>query len=597
MVMKQLRKRMKIVIWIAATAFVALIFLSWGMDITQRSPGGMLQRGVVGRVNGKPIKIETYREMLQRTFMSVRNQSGGEVDGLTSTLLEDRVFEQIVQEELLWEEIARRGITASDAEVLAFVKSVPPEELRSDTSFITDGQFDVEKYRRVFQNPANIPWLVEYERFVRQALPKQKLMLTLYSTARLTDLEIADAFTERHATIKIENLLVSPERGGGRVEATEEEMRRYYEQHAEEFELPITAELTYVHFSTAPSASDSAAALQEISQVYEELKAGADFAKLAGQVSQDEQTAQKGGLVGWVRRGMVVKSFEDVAFELKKGKVSEPLLSEYGWHIIKLNDRRADSLEVSHILVRIDAGDVTIDGARENASLFREDAAEMGFESAAVSHGVEPQRTPPFSGQGSFVPTIGYSRVITDFAFTSRPGDLSRVFATGQGFYVLRLDERKERHIPSFESLRDTVFTLAQDEKKLAHAGIVADSAWSLVSQGLPMEQVGRRLNLDHRVSRAFTLAAASPEYPVELVGAASVLQEDSVSSPIRTDKGYYLIKVLERVPPDTERFERLSSALAGNLIDAKQKRIVDEWMLALRENAKVTDYRSEAYQ
>ena len=72
MVMKLLRKRMKIVIWIAATAFVALIFLSWGMDITRRSPTGMLQRGIVGKVNNRVIRIESYRELLRRTFMNMR---------------------------------------------------------------------------------------------------------------------------------------------------------------------------------------------------------------------------------------------------------------------------------------------------------------------------------------------------------------------------------------------------------------------------------------------------------------------------------------------------------------------------------------------
>lgn len=111
------------------------------------------------------------------------------------------------------------------------------------------------------------------------------------------------------------------------------------------------------------------------------------------------------------------------------------------------------------------------------------------------------------------------------------------------------------------------------------------------------MEHTGRRLDLEHGVSKEMSVSSARPEYPIELVGAASVLEEGQVSRPIATDRGYYVIKVLERVPPDTERFERISSTLAGNLIDTKQRRIVEEWMLALRENAKVTDYRSEAYQ
>jgi peptidyl-prolyl cis-trans isomerase D len=596
MVMKLLRKRMKIVIWIAATAFVALIFLSWGMDITRRSPTGMLQRGFVGKVNDRMIRIETYREMLRRTFMNMRTESGADVDGLTSTLLEDRIFEEIVQEELMRQEIERRGITTSDAEVIAFIKSVPPEGLRSDTSFVTDGEFDVEKYQRIFQNPANLPWLVEYEAYVRQALPKQKLMLTLYSTARLTDLEIGDAYTERHAKVKLKYLLVTTERAGS-VQATEEDARRYYKEHASDFELPETAQLAYVHFSTSPSPSDSAVAVQDVNGVYEELKAGADFGKLAGLVSQDDQTAQRGGLVGWIKRGEVIKVFEDAAFALRKGQVSEPLLSEYGWHIIMVDEKRADSVRVSHILIRPEASDETIDRARENAALFREDAAEMGFQSAAVSHGVDVQQTQPFSGQADFIPEIGYSRVITDFAFESQPEKLSRVFATGQGFYVVKLTDRKESHVPSFESLSDTLTNLALREKQLAQAGVVADSASALLTDGLSMENVGRRLDLEYEVTGELTIANARPRYPLELIGASAALADDQVSRPVRTARGYYILQVLERIPPDVEMFERLSTQLAGNLIDAKQRRIVDEWLASLRDRAKITDYRSEIYQ
>jgi parvulin-like peptidyl-prolyl isomerase len=337
--------------------------------------------------------------------------------------------------------------------------------------------------------------------------------------------------------------------------------------------------------------------VQEVNGVYEELKAGADFGKLAELVSQDDQSAPTGGRVGWIKRGEVVKAFEDVAFRLNKGQVSEPLLSEFGWHIVKTNDRRKDSVNVSHILIRPQASDETIDRARENAALFREDAAEMDFQSAAVSHGIEVQLTEPFSGQADFIPDIGYSRVMTDFAFKSQPEELSRVFATGQGFYVVKLMDRKESHVPSFESLSDTLANLALKEKQLAQAGVIADSASALLAQGLSIETVGRRLDLEYEVTRELTILNARPQYPLELIGASAALADDQVSGPVRTERGYYILQVLERTPPDVELFERLSTQLAGNLIDAKQRRIVDEWMVSLRDRAKITDYRSEIYQ
>ncbi len=597
MVMNILRKRMKIVIWVAAVAFIALIFLAWGMDITRSSPTSKLQRGIVGSVNGRAIRIDTYREALRRSLASVRDQMGGQVDDLTASLIEDRVFEQIVQDELLREEIVRRGLRTTESEIVSFMKNVPPDELRSDTSLMTDGQFDAEKYRKVFQNPANLPWLVEYERFVREALPRQKLMLTVYSTARLTDLEIADAFSRQYARVKVNYILVPPQSLGPETEPTEEDMRLYYQENIEKFRAPFTVRLSYAHFSTAPSAVDSATTLEQVNGIYEELAAGADFSKLAEQVSDDRQTASAGGLVGWIRRGDVVKTFEEVAFSTPKGKISEPFMSEYGWHIVKVDDSRADSVEVSHILVRLEASAETIDRAREASSLFWEDAKEMGFEAAAVNSGVGIQTTPPFSEKGDMIPGIGYARAIKSFAFKAKKGDLSSVLATGEGFYVLTLDEAIASHIPSLEEIADTVAQLARNRKEMAAARVLADSSWALFSQGKSMKQVADLLGLEYGSGRELSVAGASPDIPLEVLGAASALSDDQKSEPIETEKGYYLAEVTERIVPDSERFASESAALAGNLMESKQRRIVDAWMAGLRRKANVSDYRNEGYR
>ena len=596
MVMKVLRKRMRIVIWIAAIAFISLIFLAWGMDITRRTPGGMVQRGIVAKVNGKIIRSTTYREALRDALINARNETGDYVDPLTSALIEERVFEQIVQEHLLHEEIAKRGLWSSDAEVLSFMKNVPPEQLRSDSSLITDGEFDFEKYRALFRNPANLPWLLEYERFVRQALPKQKLILTIQSAARLTNLEVTDAFTQQQAKVKLRYILVTPERGGKNIELTDDEVFQYYERNAESFRMPMTVKLSFVHFPTSPSPSDSAEAKQDIHEIYDELRAGAKFNDLASQVSQDRLTAENGGLVGWIKKGETTKTFEDVAFSTRAGRISKPFLSDFGWHIIKVKSKRADSVNVRHILVRVVSSDVTIDSAREAGLLFKEDATSVDFEAAAASHDLTIQETVLSSSRTIFVPGIGYSRVIRDFAFSTKPGALSRVVATGTGFFVVRLEERKESHIPDFEAVTDTIRLLARNEKQMLLAETLADSAGVLLGKGKSMKLTARKLNLEYGVTREFSPATAYLDYPFELLGASALLKDDQTSRPIKTEKGYYIIKVLKRIPPDKDEFAQASSALSGELLQSKQRRILSEWMADLREKAEVIDYRGQTY-
>jgi peptidyl-prolyl cis-trans isomerase D len=597
MVMQVLRKQMKIVIWIAVVSFIALIFLAWGMDVSRKGPRGMFAKGMAASINGNPIRVSVYREAINKALSNARDQSGGDVDGITSSLIEDQVFEQLVQEELLREEIAKRGISTSDQEIVSFMKNVPPQEFKKDTSLFTNGEFDMEKYKALFQNPANVSWLIQYEQYVRGALPKQKLMLTVYSTTRLTDLEVGDAFSRQNADLKLAYILASPERAGRNVEPTDADLQQYYNQNAQNFQLPMTARLAYVSFSTLPSLSDSEAAKQDIDEIWNELKAGAGFSELAKQVTQDASTAESGGLVGWVKRDQVVKPFEDAAFSLKPGQISAPLLSQYGWHVIRVDARAGDSVKVSHILVKVEPSDETVERARDAANLFLQDASKMDFQAAAVAQGVTVQETPRFTGKDGLVPGIGYSSFIKDFAFRSKPGTSSGLVTLRSGFYVLKLLDRKESYVPKFEEIADTIRVLARTDKRMALAKPLADSARVLIAKGKPMSQAASMLGLEYGVTREFSLMTAFPDYPVELIGAGSALKEGATSKPIKTDKGYYIIQVLKRAPLDKEKFTQVSSALASSLIQNKQRDVVNQWMTSLREKADIKDYRYEMNQ
>ena len=111
------------------------------------------------------------------------------------------------------------------------------------------------------------------------------------------------------------------------------------------------------------------------------------------------------------------------------------------------------------------------------------------------------------------------------------------------------------------------------------------------------MKQVADLLGLEYGSGRELSVAGVSPDIPLEVLGAASALSDNQKSEPIETEKGYYLAEVTERIVPDSERFASESAALAGNLMESKQRRIVDAWMAGLRRKANVSDYRNEGYR
>ena len=178
-----------------------------------------------------------------------------------------------------------------------------------------------------------------------------------------------------------------------------------------------------------------------------EAKAGDDFAELARAYS-DGPSGPRGGDLGFFGRGRMVKPFEDAAFALNAGEISEPVKTQFGWHVIKVEETRgaADSLEVHarHILIEVRPGRDTLDSLRVLAEEFAEIAEDVGFDSAVNQRDLRSQDS-EFITAGSFFPLLGNSTsgLVNKFLRGS-PGDVSSVYENDQGIHVFALREIRE---------------------------------------------------------------------------------------------------------------------------------------------------------
>ncbi|MFK4996750.1 peptidylprolyl isomerase [Bacillus sp. N9] len=107
-------------------------------------------------------------------------------------------------------------------------------------------------------------------------------------------------------------------------------MKEYFEENKEKFNEEEQVQASHILVEDEKTAKE----------VKEKLDAGEDFAKLAAEYSTDESNAENGGKLGYFGRGKMVKEFEDVAFSMKKGEISDPVKTEHGYHIIKLTDKK-----------------------------------------------------------------------------------------------------------------------------------------------------------------------------------------------------------------------------------------------------------------
>jgi peptidyl-prolyl cis-trans isomerase C len=132
-----------------------------------------------------------------------------------------------------------------------------------------------------------------------------------------------------------------------KVEVSEEDMKAYYESHKDEFNMPEMVRARHILIKTDPSASDNdnKKAREKAEDILKQIKAGEDFAKLASDLSDDPGSKTKGGDLGFFPKGIMVKSFEDVAFSLKPGEVSGIVETQFGYHIIKVEEKKEAGME------------------------------------------------------------------------------------------------------------------------------------------------------------------------------------------------------------------------------------------------------------
>lgn len=125
------------------------------------------------------------------------------------------------------------------------------------------------------------------------------------------------------------------------------EVETYYKANKEEFLLPerVKARHILVRADKAASEEEKKKAEQKIEEIHRKIKAGADFAKLAGEVSEDPGTKTKGGELDFFQKGSMVPEFEKAAFALKPGEVSGIVMTQFGYHLIKVEEKKEAGTE------------------------------------------------------------------------------------------------------------------------------------------------------------------------------------------------------------------------------------------------------------
>jgi len=603
-VLQSMRSSAKYIFWFLLIAFVGGFLLVETSGLLGRTQ--VTSSTTVATVNGRDVPYATWVNVVQSLTQQQEQRLGRSLTLDERNRIEQQAFDQIVSEILLEQEYERRGIAATDEEIVQAARFAPPPQLVQSKELQTDGRFDPEKYQRFLNSPAarQQGLLYQLESYYRSEIPKQKLFEQIATDVYLTDSRLWRIYQDQHDSAQIAFVALRPETvPDSAVTVTEEELRAYYQKNQKQFERPGRAVVSVLALPRTVTAADSAATRARLAALRQEIVSAPDpaakFAEVARQVSADSASAAQGGSLGSGPPGRFVPEFDKAAYALRTGEVSEPVLTQFGYHLIRVDERKGDTLSLRHILLPITQSDSAATATDRRADRLAEIAASSDdparFDSAAKALGLTPVRATAIEGDpltinGRYVPSV------SAWAFDgAEPGESSELIDADDGYYLARLDSIVPGGVPRFDDVREEVRTIVAREKKIDRLLPTARQLAAAAATS-SLEQAARSRGLTVEKSGMFTRADPVPGIGQlnEAIGAAFALPPGAVSAPIETRNGVYVIRVERRVNADRAAFEAQKAEQRTRLLQGLREQRVRDYLEGLRQAADIEDNRKE---
>jgi parvulin-like peptidyl-prolyl isomerase len=595
--MKSMRNSMKTILLFLVFAFILTIIVDWGMGgFKSKQP-----RGVIAKVDGQAIHYEEFSNRLQSELVNYREQSGSEPEGYQLQQIESRVFDNLVQQRLLNQEVKDVRLHASDQEIIDEIFNNPPMELRQNQAFQdSTGAFDMQRYQAALNNPGAGEFWASVEEYLRTTLPMRKLDNLLRATAIVSDEEVRAEYMKRSFKAQAEYLLVPANDFLAKVAApSDAEIKVYHNKHEEEFKEPEKRVIEYVLFTFGATRADSQAVEEQAAELLAEARGGADFAELAKLNSQDPGSAEKGGDLGFFARGAMVKPFEDAAFGARQGEIVGPVASQFGLHIIKVGERKREEgeekVQASHILLKYEMSPRTREALQEEASYIAEAAKEQDLKSIAEAEHKKVERTEPFAA-GGYIPGIGMEPRVSGFVFRSKEGTVSDVIYAERGYMVVRVADIIPEHIKSWSDAKETILGKLKNEKALLLAKEKCQELYEQAKASNSLAGAAAQIGGKVQQTSEFTFSTYVTGLGREprFVGAAFGLPAGAISQPVEGTRGYYLLKVLSKNTLNEADLAAQKESLRTQLQQRKQQAIFGQWYTGLKDKSKIEDFRKD---
>jgi parvulin-like peptidyl-prolyl isomerase len=574
-----------------------------GANIIDQLLGRVNPAEAIGSVNGDLITPDQFNQAYNIRMETLRN-AGTEISDQHIDGIREEVWNAFVEERLTEQAINDLGITVTDDEILYHLENNPPLDIQR--IFLVDNEFNKETYRQALNTPGMLDW-EPIEAWMRDFyIPRFKLQQYINMSAIVSEEEIREEFIKRNTDYTISALHITTSAVEDQVDTpTEEELMADYKSRKGDFEQDEKRHLSYVSWEKTPISEDTLRIYNEAQAIIEQANSGKDFAILANLNTQDpgnqiSPDSGRGGDLGWFGKGQMVGPFEEAAFGAKKGDIVGPILSQYGYHIIKVDSTRYQESEerqvkARHILLEIDLGPSTSSDLRRRTTLFTYDAQDYGFSAALDSHNVHASQAKSIGEKDMFLAGLGVFRSAVRWAYNAEIGSISDPMENDDYYGVFILDSITPAGIASFENVRTQVYAAINRNKENKEAEKLAITLKNQVDGGTTFESLKKdndKLELIPSDTKKLNNSFISLGKSNHLIGALLNAKAGDLIGPVETYRGYGLIQVNVVSNFDSTAWNIQQELVQQDLIRQKQNRLYRGWMANLKEEAKIVDNR-----
>ncbi|THB77972.1 MAG: hypothetical protein D6B25_05495 [Desulfobulbaceae bacterium] len=630
--LKFLRDKAQSIVIQAIVVIIALVFIFWGVgtNMMNRQDAAIL-------VNGEEISFQQFQETYDRTYSNIAQQFGGTLpQGLAESLnIKDQVINQLTQSALLRQGGAELGMAVSAHEVQKNIEQM--------VQFQDNETFNLQRYKEVLA--ANRLSPQKFEQSMKLDLLAAKVTDTIATfNVAVTDFEIETLYKLEKETVSVSYVKISPDTYletiqiepadleqwyetageryksapkvkltylpydyksiGDKIEIDETDIETYYQEQLANYQLPEKRRARHIliTFEDSSPTEYRDLKLKKANEILEKARAGEDFATLAQEFSEGP-SAPTGGDLGYFGQGQMVGPFNDAVFAMRPGEISDIVETQFGFHIIKLEDIKIASIKTLNEVREEIRTTLRLEKAKPLAFQMANKAYEEIIGGGSLENYIQASpNVPPvvsdFFDRNSAPEGITNTPQFLDTAFGLNKGELSSIIETEAGYAILSATDIQEPEIPPLDQVKEQAekdyrFEKAKEQAKLAANQLIETLKQNEGAFETVVSEQGFRAETSGPLSK--TAAQSDTAFPQSLVTKVFALTKaDPVSAePGLVENDLYVYRFIERQKPETEITEQERTQYRAMLEQFKRQQLLDAWMNSQRSVAEIRIHQS----